>query len=535
MKAAANIQGAGAAAAGSAEAQSQALAREVTELREAVGEQFQGYMKSWVGHLRNLVGFLRENSEWLVKFGQGALVLVGIVAIITAATKGWALAQGALNLAMSTNPVTLGIAATVAARAVIYHSSTEVKDTQQRQFDTQRGDQIRQIAGQKGGLAKLKAQGVSEEDIRFAVTGKREAGDMPFAGVPKVNLAGGPDPEALKLAAEIRRKQAENERFFADRAVAAGGAGKTGFAKEAEEMNAEIARRTSFVAERGATHQVALTGAASASIIDEARKKFDAYKEHVAESNHKVTAEAFKEEEEGARKRLEWDGRLFDQRLKHNAEAAEHDYEQQAKVYEFEEQRAGFTRDARLRGLEGMDAQTIEQKVAVEQRKAAIEVEYMEKVNEVKQRLYDIDTSRVLMEEELTMKRLGYRADEIAARLNDLSQQRQDIRDQESESTDDAVQAARENASLKTVAMVRDHNRQVFDSLKKEAGGVFDALLTKSQSVWSAIGNSLKTALLTAIKDVVTSRVAAALMGMLYGTKVSFAGGNGLAGGQHTH
>jgi hypothetical protein len=36
--------------------------------------------------------------------------------------------------------------------------------------------------------------------------------------------------------------------------------------------------------------------------------------------------------------------------------------------------------------------------------------------------------------------------------------------------------------------------------------------------------------LLTAIKDVVTSRVAAMLMGMMYGTKVSFAGGNGMAG-----
>src|ERR1035437_6698782 len=39
MKAAANIQGAGAAAAGSAEAQSQALAREVNELKEAVGDR----------------------------------------------------------------------------------------------------------------------------------------------------------------------------------------------------------------------------------------------------------------------------------------------------------------------------------------------------------------------------------------------------------------------------------------------------------------------------------------------------------------
>jgi hypothetical protein len=36
-----------------------------------------------------------------------------------------------------------------------------------------------------------------------------------------------------------------------------------------------------------------MTAASWTSIIDQARKKFDAYKEHVTESNHKVTAEAF--------------------------------------------------------------------------------------------------------------------------------------------------------------------------------------------------------------------------------------------------
>ena len=82
---------------------------------------------------------------------------------------------------------------------------------------------------------------------------------------------------------------------------------------------------------------------------------------------------------------------------------------------------------------------------------------------------------------------------------------------------------------------MRDHNRQIFDSFKRQAEGVFDALLTKSQSIWSAIGNSLKTALLTAIKDVVTSRVAAMLMQLFTGQKVSFAsggsGGGGVLGG----
>ena len=42
----------------------------------------------------------------------------------------------------------------------------------------------------------------------------------------------------------------------------------------------------------------------------------------------------------------------------------------------------------------------------------------LEKVHQVKQALYDMDTRRMLMEEELTLKRLGYKADEIKARLD---------------------------------------------------------------------------------------------------------------------
>src|SRR5690606_19058979 len=118
-----------------------------------------------------------------------------------------------------------------------------------------------------------------------------------------------------------------------------------------------------------------------------------------------------------------------------------------------------------------------------------------------------------------------YKADEIKARIAELSQQREDIRNQADEANDEAIKAARENSGNRTAQLVREHNRQVFESLKQQAGGVVDALLTRSQSVWKAIGSSLKTALLTAIKEVVTSRVAAALMYMFTGQKVTFAGG----------
>ena len=228
---------------------------------------------------------------------------------------------------------------------------------------------------------------------------------------------------------------------------------------------------------------------------------------------------------------MEYEAKRYQERLKNDVDIAEKNLEHLREVYAFEEQRAGFERDARLRQLEGVDAVTLQQKIAVEQQKAAIEIEYLNKVHEVKQMLYDMDTRRLLLEEELTLKRLGYKADEITARIAELTGQRKEIRDQGDEANDAAIQAARENAANRTAQLVRDHNRQIFESLKQQAGGVFDALLDKSQSVWKAIGNSLKTALLTAIKDVVTSRIAAMLMQMFTGQKVTFAGGGAGPGG----
>ena len=181
-------------------------------------------------------------------------------------------------------------------------------------------------------------------------------------------------------------------------------------------------------------------------------------------------------------------------------------------------------RDAQLRQAEATDAQTLQQKLALEQRKMEIEVAYLERVNEIKQRLFDLETSRMVLEEEANLQRLGYRADQIKARIAELTQQREDIRREQQEATDAAIQAARENAAIRQAELVRDHNRQIFDSLKRQAEGVFDALLTKSQSVWSAIANALKTAVLTAIKEIVTSRVAALLMELFTGARVAFAG-----------
>ena len=81
---------------------------------------------------------------------------------------------------------------------------------------------------------------------------------------------------------EIQKRQRENDKYFADRAIGASGAGKTGYAKDVAEINKEIASHTQYVDDKGVSHFVPLSKAAIASIMDEATKKFDAFKEHVA-------------------------------------------------------------------------------------------------------------------------------------------------------------------------------------------------------------------------------------------------------------
>jgi hypothetical protein len=540
MRAATEIQGAAAAKAESVDGQMEKLSRELKDLKDDVGRAFQSELKAVVGHLKDLVSWLKDNVTWIEKFGTMAVWLAGILATYAIATKilGIAKAVDALTLELTRNPWALLITGVVTAGAIVYKSYRDMQEElEARSREMENAALRQQLLSGKTSLADLRKRGMTDDQIRELVSGRRllPGEEEPWgefgAGLPKIKIAGEPDVGALKLAQEIRKRQAENEKFFRERAIAAAGAGKTGFAKDIAEINAEIAKRATFVDERGVSRYVALTKAAWNAIIDEARQKLEAFKQHFALENKKALAEYLKDEEEAHQRAMEFEARRFQQRIQNDAEIAERNLDHLRQLYAFEEQRAGFERDARLRELEGTNAQTLEQKIAVEQRKAEIEIDYLEKVHEVRQRLYDMDTSRMLLEEELTLKRLGYQADEIKARIAELSQQREDIRRQNQEATDAAIQAARENAANRAAQLVREHNHSIFESLKQQAGGVFDALLQKSQSVWSAIANSFKTALLTAIKEVVTSRVAAMLMYLFTGQKVTFAGGGAGSGG----
>ena len=120
------------------------LSRDMKDLKEDVGKAFQGELQAAVGILKGMVEFFRDHTDAIEKFGKGALVLVGIIATITAATKAWALAQGALNLAMAVNPAFLLAGGIIGAGAIIYKEYSDMKEGMDARYKQMETDALRQ-------------------------------------------------------------------------------------------------------------------------------------------------------------------------------------------------------------------------------------------------------------------------------------------------------------------------------------------------------------------------------------------------------
>lgn len=188
-------------------------------------------------------------------------------------------------------------------------------------------------------------------------------------------------------------------------------------------------------------------------------------------------------------------------------------------------------RDLELKDLEVIQAVNIDQKIAVEVRKTQIELTAIQDIAAKR-----LEIAKKSAADEIKLMNIRYEAEVMAGRMSmetlyqinvaarqKLDQTTADI----TQNAEDAKKARTKDLQVETARIIVDQQRKTFDGLKDSAGRVFDSLLTKSSSIWAAIGNSFKTAMLTAIKEVVTSRVAATLMEMFGLGKVSFQGGRG--------
>ena len=165
-------------------------------------------------------------------------------------------------------------------------------------------------------------------------------------------------------------------------------------------------------------------------------------------------------------------------------------------------------RDAQLQNLELVVARSLAQALRLEEAKLGIQVEYIRAAqaarDEAHQKEYDIEVRRI--------KATGaasnadqVETDKLLAAARDRNQQ---------ENTNSAINAnedvakATRGAEGTATRLVRDHTQRVFEDIKSQAGGVFDELVAKNKSFAEILANTLKTALLTVLKDVVTTEIA---------------------------
>jgi hypothetical protein len=241
MREGAKIAGVHAATSGEAETMMKSLDRAVHELREAFGKQFQDDFKKFLGTLKDLAGWAKDNVG---VFGPIAEAIKDIALVIVAyklpsLIMGVVHALNAFRLAAIGaavgNPFGLLAAGAVSFGLILWNEKKKLD-----QMNDSLGEMIKKrrilAAIQKGlNAEQLKAIGFSEDDVRAAISGKRLiAGEAPWTAdesLPKNKPDTGALEDALKLAREIRRKQMDAVRSSAEGALMAEQASIKGPAK----------------------------------------------------------------------------------------------------------------------------------------------------------------------------------------------------------------------------------------------------------------------------------------------------------------
>lgn len=483
---------------------------------------FRKHIPEIASAMREAIGYARSLADNFAAIGSAfvAYQIVEWVVKLTAAVRTF-------NLVSMGTPWGLIAGGIALVATELYRSNKEMRELQQKDFEN---NAIRQLVNEGKTAKDLEKLGFSLERVNEALglDGLKAAfGDyrstIQITGIDK--RPGGNKPPRLLGSEEDAEKQAKRAAEILDRARRGEVEGVARVREEYRQYREEMgqnAKARALLVEAEAIDVARVSQKLVKDAFDDAKKWAKDY-----------TADLKKEYEE----RLKDERDYYEQSLKLRTERAELDLTMTERglqqSYQIELDAAERARDARMRAAEGVDARTVEQKIAVEQQKAGIEIEYLQQANEIKQRLFDLETSRQVLEYEMELNRLGYQAEEIRARVAELRRQRDELRDANQVATDAAIDAARQSAANRATDMIRDHNQRVFESFKRQAEGVFDALVSKSRSVWGAIADSFKTAMLTAIKEVVTSRVAVILMSMfgarVSGTAAAPAGGGGWA------
>jgi hypothetical protein len=486
---------------------------QVAKLKGAIGKEFQGSLKEVVDLFKGMVDWGSKNPEVLAKIIKYTIEFSVALTTYAVASKIWAVVAGmrALAVAASLNPFGLAVAAVATAGFIAYNFHQDQEKYWEEQNQAARASDIRNQI-QHGDIEAARKAGYSETEIAGAYSRKAPPEAGAFATEFGISVAGYEKPGAATVDHKRLGKDEELEAI-----------------KQAEKRAAEIldeARKGTkeglskileeywiFAGEIGSKSKAAMQNIAAAfrlAIQGEANKEL--------KKNAEQTIKDWIEQHDRDRER----------QVKFGAGTAGIMGGTEEKQHQDELTEMQRERDQRLRNLELVHADTVAAQIRLERDKLAVELDFINE--QARYHRDDIQEREDRDIEYLTFLKTLYpnEAADIDRRVNAVhAAAAEDLKQVGDKASADAS-AHTDQASIRIAEVTRNRVQGQFDSLKKSAGDVFDALLHKSQNVFEAIGNIFKTAILSAIKEVVSSRIAAMLMGMFYGVKVGFANNGGM-------
>lgn len=180
------------------------------------------------------------------------------------------------------------------------------------------------------------------------------------------------------------------------------------------------------------------------------------------------------------------------------------------------------SKNAQLQNLEFLQPLSIQQTLDISKKKLDIETAYLAQGTAVELTQFDVRQSELRRK---TLEGLQQRFKDEAV-VNELISQVDanglDERKRIQSKYYTGVEAATQASALEQTKILRDNALSVFDSVKKSTDTVLDQILSKSKSVFGAIGDAIKGAFISTFKSIISSQFAAAVTKLTTGIPITF-------------
>lgn len=195
----------------------------------------------------------------------------------------------------------------------------------------------------------------------------------------------------------------------------------------------------------------------------------------------------------------------------------------QSRQFDLDGQSIDRQREMALQGLDGVNAQTLKEKIALEDAKLGIEQSFAE-------RSAALQIAKLRNQEALAVAEIQKKAAESGNTGTDAEAADVAAKQSEYQQQIDAVRAATSDRELIDAQKTQtakeklqiESSRRVYDSLKHDAEGLFDQLVYHTQSWGDFFKGIFKATVMTPLKEIFSSQVSALFTKGLTGQDVSF-------------